>query len=61
MDKANVPPNAIVLQYINGYPAYYCRLFIQNQLYYGQLIRGEGCYVSDVSEKPFPSYETLVR
>lgn len=61
MDKANVPPNALILQYLNGYPVYYCRLWIQDQLYYGQLIRGEGCYVSDISEKPFQSYQTLVR
>ncbi len=56
-----VPPNAIVLQYINGYPAYYCRVQINGEIYYGQLLRGDGCYVDDVSDRPFSAYQTLVR
>jgi hypothetical protein len=28
-----VPPNAIVLQYINGYRAYYCRVQINGEIY----------------------------
>ncbi len=61
MENANVPPNAIILQYINGYPAYYCRVESDHQVYYGQLIRGDGCYISELTEKPFRSYQTLVR
>jgi len=56
-----VPANAIVLQYENGFPVYYCRVPQGNQMYYGQLIPNQGCVISNQINNQFSSYQTLVR
>lgn len=60
MSNGQLPPNAIVVQYINGYPAYFCRVQGSEGRYYGQLMPGQGCYVPDLSQT-FDAYDVLVR
>jgi hypothetical protein len=61
LSNGYVPPNAIVLQYINGRQVFYCRVQQGGDIYYGQLVRNEGCYIPDLSEQAIQSYQTLVR
>src|ERR1700742_2940780 len=37
VNNENIPGNAIVLQYINGYPVFYCRIKNANGYFYGKL------------------------
>jgi len=55
-----VPANAIVLQYNNGFPVYYCRVLQGNQMYYGQLLPNQGCSIATQPPTLFNSYQVLV-
>lgn len=61
MTNGQVPSNAIVSQYINGYPLYFCRVQNYNRFIYGQLVPNQGCYISNQQTQPFRSYQILVR
>lgn len=56
-----IPYNAIIYQYINGRAVYYCRVDVAGKRYYGELVPNEGCYVTSYSEKPFDSFQILVK
>lgn len=56
-----IPGNAIVMEYINGNPTYYCRAQIDNGMQYGRLIPGEGCFLFSDSSILYDSYQILVR
>jgi len=56
-----MPYNAIVIQYINGYPIYACRILYRNQVAYGQMLPHQGCFIPNLSTTPFTSYQLLVR
>jgi len=56
-----IPGNAIVLEYINGNPTYYCRVQIDNDMQYGRLIPDEGCFLFSDSSVHYDSYQILVR
>jgi hypothetical protein len=61
MENRNIPANAIVLQYVNGYPIFYCRVQNSGAFYYGQLIPNQGCRVPDISTQPMSAYQVLVK
>ena len=61
INNNRIPNQAIVIQYINGYPVYACRIYYQNRILYGQLIPYQGCYIQNLSPQPFNSYQILVR
>lgn len=60
MKNGSVPFNALVYQYHNGRPLFYCRTFYFNQLVYGYLVPNEGCYLSP-GNAPMNEYEVLIR
>lgn len=41
--SGELPRGAIVMEYINGYPVYYCRMVINGRLQQGQFVPGRGC------------------
>lgn len=45
--EGSVPEGAIVYETRNNADTYYCRATYNNIVYYGVLIRGEGCYIQD--------------
>lgn len=57
----SVPANAIVVQYVNGYPLFACRVFQHRQIYYGKMVPNRGCFVYDLSQQPYSRFELLVR
>lgn len=60
MNNGKVPINAVVLRYVNGFPTYYCRVQMANQLYYGELIPYKGCVVKTSSGiSAFNLYQAL--
>lgn len=61
LNNSNVPSNAIVFEYINGYPTYYCRAQNGNQMEYGRLVPNEGCFLSSDPSVRYNVYQTLVR
>jgi hypothetical protein len=56
-----IPVNMIVFQYINGSPAFYCRVEINRQWFYGSFITGDGCYVNNNWNTAFDTFQVLVR
>ena len=60
MTKGRVAYTAIVMQYVNGHPVYYCRVATSGGLVYGQLVPNEGCYLDD-EEEAVMEYEVLIR
>lgn len=62
MTNGSVPPNAIIMQYVNGFPVYFCKVQINNQIVYGQLFPGEGCVLADDEDnRTYQSYSVLIR
>lgn len=61
MNHNRLPAQAIVIQYINGYPVYACRIFYQNRILYGSMIPNQGCFIPNLSAQAFSSYQLLVR
>lgn len=60
MSNGELPPNAIIMQYVNGFPVYFCKVQMNNQFAYGQLYPGEGCVLSDDNHQ-YQSYYVLIR
>jgi hypothetical protein len=58
---SRIPANAIIYQYINGYPVFFCRVRDGADIYYGQLVVNEGCYLDDYDGPPTDNYDVLVR
>lgn len=61
MNNGNIPAGAIVLQYINGFPVYQCRVQSRNAFYYGKLFHNQGCYIPNISNRPLNTYQVLIR
>lgn len=55
-----LPANLFVYQYINGYPSYLCRVSLNRNWAYGQLIFNKGCRLQNYTNF-FPSFQVLVR
>jgi hypothetical protein len=60
-NNGNIPGNALVLQYINGNPVFYCRVQNGNALYYGRLVPNQGCYLTNNPNQAFNTYQVLIR
>lgn len=61
MDSGNVPNNAIVYRNENGISTYYCRANYRNEIYYGELIPNDACYIQDqYATIRFIAYDVLV-
>ena len=59
--KGQVPANAVIYSTDNGITTYYCRADYKGQVYYGELIPNDGCYVQDQSVTlRFDQYEVLL-
>lgn len=61
MTNGQIPPNAIVVQFINGYPNYSCRVQTNDGIFYGLIVFNEGCAVPDYPQTIFSSYGVLTR
>lgn len=61
MTGGNIPANAIVVQYINGYPSYSCRVQTNDGIFYGMVVLNRGCAVSEYPQVIFSSYSVLTR
>lgn len=60
--QGRLPVNAIIYQYINGRPVFYCRIQDDYRIEYGQLVPDEGCFLfSEPQGEPYTSYQVLVR
>ncbi len=61
--NGNVPEYAIEETMENGVRVYYCRVTLQSQIYNGELIEGEGCYVNPGNSDTilFTTYQVLTR
>lgn len=61
MQNGALPPNAIIMQYVNGYPVYYCKVQRSDQTYYGQLLPNEGCSLYEQDNYVYKDYFVLSR
>lgn len=61
MTNGRIPPNAIVVQYINGYPSYSCRVQTNDGIFYGLIVFNEGCAVPEYPQTIFSTYGVLSR
>lgn len=61
MSNGRIPPNAIIVQYTNGYPNYYCRVRTGDGIFYGQVILNQGCVVDEYPQVVFSNYDALSR
>lgn len=55
-----IPANLVVYQYINGFPVYLCRISLNGNWAYGQLIFNRGCVLQNY-EDAFASFQVLIR
>ncbi len=55
-----LPANLIIYQYINGFPSYLCRILLNGNWAYGQLIINQGCMLQNY-DRVFSSFQVLVR
>ncbi|GEM_PF-4620083 len=56
-----IPANAIVMEYINGNPIYYCALQSGNQLLLGELVPNQGCFLFNDPSMLHSNYLALIR
>lgn len=61
MSNGRIPPNAVVVQYTNGYPNYYCRIQTGDGILYGRVIFNQGCMVDEYPQVLFSDYDVLSR
>lgn len=56
-----IPQNAVVYQNENGMATYYCRVFLDNNVFSGVMVPNEGCYVQlDDQTIRYTNYQVLV-
>ena len=56
-----LPFNTVVYGYVNGRAVYYCRVEQGNKLLHGQLVPNQGCFVNGYSNRPYVTFQVLVR
>ncbi len=56
-----IPQNAVVYKNVNGMALYYCRVFLDSNVYSGVMVSNEGCYVQfDDQNVRYSNYQVLV-
>tara|TARA_R110000868_G_scaffold15698_33_gene71703 strand:+ start:205 stop:618 length:414 start_codon:yes stop_codon:yes gene_type:complete len=61
INSNRLPPNAIIQQYINGNPAYFCRVLHHGKTYNGYYMRGEGCRTTSNFANEYGELQVLIR
>lgn len=60
-DSGDVPDNAIIYQYQNNAPIFYCRAYVEGDFYDGYLVPNDGCYADlDGQSTRFELYQVYV-
>lgn len=58
--NGSIPNGAIIMEYLNQVPVYYCKVEVRGRVYYGAMLYGDsGCNIPSISDTPISNHWIL--